>query len=762
MSSNSGWGPFGDAPKGGIYGDDDAPEVRSELANVVVHGLGYPQTQAKVLLSVTCQKEIYADNDACEVCGVFANVVFHSVTYPQQKVGFLLPVTFRKEVYVDDDYGLDACIWSMVMLMPPRNKVIWQPMGWFMALGLFFHLALLAGLPTTISAAAMGFNYVDALNKSLLFFEAQRSGQLPQNQKVKWRGDSGQRDGYLQGLMVSNFVGVLRGGLNLLPKLMAATFNIWRLHLLLMMTMQMYLLASSTTSALMTFNYSNALDKSLMFFTSLRHRDWVKCLLSKSLGVAILPSLTDFPNNSGNVIMLAWKWQVDLVGGYYDAGDHVKFGLPMAFSVTMLAWAAVDFRSEIVAANQMEHTLQAIQWGTDYFTKAHSDLHVLWAQVGDGESDHCCWERAEDMTTPRTAYRLDSSNPGSDLAGETAAALAAASLAFQPYNSSYSIQLLFHAKQLFSFADTFRGQYDDSIPAAKSFYPSSGYMDELLWAAAWLYRATGNNYYLQYAVDNAVSMGGTGCAVRMFSWDNKYAGLQILLSKVLLQGGGESYSFGSALQQYKAKADFYACAYMQKNNGYNVPMTPGGLAYVLASNNLQYTAAAAFLFTVYSDYLASANATANCPNGQLQPQDLLNFSKSQADYILGNNPQSMSYLVGHGEKYPVHVHHRGSSIPSIFVLPNPVGCIQGFEAWFKNPNPNPNILYGALVGGPDSGDGFSDDRSNYDQNEPSTSAGAPLVGLFAKLQGLYTTSGSPQKLPPMLQTPPGENNRCMF
>ncbi|XLT03641.1 hypothetical protein HN51_052992 [Arachis hypogaea] len=24
---------------------------------------------------------------------------------------------------------------------------------------------------------------------------------------------------------------------------------------------------------------------------------------------------------------------VDLVGGYYDAGDHVKFGLPMAFTV---------------------------------------------------------------------------------------------------------------------------------------------------------------------------------------------------------------------------------------------------------------------------------------------------------------------------------------------------------------------------------------------------------------------------------------------
>lgn len=69
--------------------------------------------------------------------------------------------------------------------------------------------------------------------------------------------------------------------------------------------------------------------------------------------------------------------------------------------------------------------------------------------MGDGESDHYCWERAEDMTTPRTAYKLDSKNPGSDLAAETAAAMAAASLAFKPYDSSYSYLLLVHAKQVY-------------------------------------------------------------------------------------------------------------------------------------------------------------------------------------------------------------------------------------------------------------------------------------------------------------------------
>jgi endoglucanase len=38
-------------------------------------------------------------------------------------------------------------------------------------------------------------NYRDALSKSILFFEGQRSGKLPSTQRMKWRGDSGLSDG---------------------------------------------------------------------------------------------------------------------------------------------------------------------------------------------------------------------------------------------------------------------------------------------------------------------------------------------------------------------------------------------------------------------------------------------------------------------------------------------------------------------------------------------------------------------------------------
>ena len=38
-------------------------------------------------------------------------------------------------------------------------------------------------------------DYGDALNKSILFFEGQRSGKLPVNQRVLWRADSALSDG---------------------------------------------------------------------------------------------------------------------------------------------------------------------------------------------------------------------------------------------------------------------------------------------------------------------------------------------------------------------------------------------------------------------------------------------------------------------------------------------------------------------------------------------------------------------------------------
>ncbi|KAI7731976.1 hypothetical protein M8C21_004266, partial [Ambrosia artemisiifolia] len=69
---------------------------------------------------------------------------------------------------------------------------------------------------------------------------------------------------------------------------------------------------------------------------------------------------------------------VDLVGGYYDAGDNVKYGLPMAFTVTTLAWAAYFYKAELTSAGEMRNVLDSIKWGTDYFLKASPGQNRLF------------------------------------------------------------------------------------------------------------------------------------------------------------------------------------------------------------------------------------------------------------------------------------------------------------------------------------------------------------------------------------------------
>ena len=100
--------------------------------------------------------------------------------------------------------------------------------------------------------------------------------------------------------------------------------------------------------------------------------------------------------------------------------------------------------------------------------------------------------------------------------------------------------------------------------------------------------------------------------------------------------------------------------------------------------------------------------------------------------MLGNNPMELSYLVGYGSSYPLHVHHRGSSIPANA----DTGCKDGFK-WLDSKSPNPNVAVGALVGGPFFNESYVDARNNTMQGEPTTYNSALLVGL---LSGLATSS----------------------
>jgi hypothetical protein len=235
-------------------------------------------------------------------------------------------------------------------------------------------------------------------------------------------------------------------------------------------------LTVSPASAPGTFNYAEVLQKSLYFFDAQKSGK--------------LPSGFRVPWRGDSGLADGSDVGLDLTGGYHDAGDHVKFGLPMAASLSLLAWGGIEYGTAYDRTSQSTALLDVIRWGTDFIIKAHPTDNVLYGQVGNGSLDHSYWGPAETMTMARPAYAITAAKPGSDLAGESAAALASASILFRTSDPAYSAKLLAHARTLFAFADTYRGKYSDSITDAATYYNSwSGYFDELAWSAAWMYRA---------------------------------------------------------------------------------------------------------------------------------------------------------------------------------------------------------------------------------------------------------------------------------
>ena len=66
---------------------------------------------------------------------------------------------------------------------------------------------------------------------------------------------------------------------------------------------------------------------------------------------------------------------------FFPAGDHVKFGFPMASTVTVLAWGLVEFRDAYAAAGELSSMLDCIKWATDYFLKCHTARYEFYGQV---------------------------------------------------------------------------------------------------------------------------------------------------------------------------------------------------------------------------------------------------------------------------------------------------------------------------------------------------------------------------------------------
>ena len=131
------------------------------------------------------------------------------------------------------------------------------------------------------------------------------------------------------------------------------------------------------------------------------------------------------------------------------------------------------------------------------------------------------------MNYARPVSICDSS--ASDLGGEVVAALSAASMVFKD-DKDYSGKLVKAAESIHKAVTREdpkkQGTYtmvDACGKQARNFYKSSSYKDELAWGATWLFLATGNKTYLEYATEAFISAKSneTSFDRGVFDWNNK-------------------------------------------------------------------------------------------------------------------------------------------------------------------------------------------------------------------------------------------------
>jgi endoglucanase len=262
--------------------------------------------------------------------------------------------------------------------------------------------------------------------------------------------------------------------------------------------------------------YETPLANALSFYEDQRDGpDFIPSALRAAAGhlndANAMTYLTPKANSSGHFSgdLTPLGVQVDASGGWWDAGDYLKFLQIHSYTVGLLLTGVRDFPAQMGAGSPASNFTAEARFGSDWLQRMWDDsTRTLYYQVGIGEGnsktvgDHDLWRLPEEddayggsdplyrYIRNRPVFRAGP--PGSpispNLAGRDAASLALCYQVFKASDPAYADQCLLSAEHIFDLANTApKGNLLTAIPY--SFYPETEWRDDLEWGATELARA---------------------------------------------------------------------------------------------------------------------------------------------------------------------------------------------------------------------------------------------------------------------------------
>lgn len=473
----------------------------------------------------------------------------------------------------------------------------------------------------------------------------------------------------------------------------------------------------SDVSAASSYNYVEALQKSMFFYEVQQ--------------AGILPDWNDVLWRDNSMVKEDGTPSDVVDGGWFDAGDHFKFTLTNAYSASMLAWGYIEYKDAVDKAGLGTLYRNNVQWGLDYLVACDKGSGSMIGTIGDfksGATDHNIWCSAEVYMRKHKLVAGNEERPYDIIKNSSVAALSAAALAegyimFKDTDSKKASEYLSHAKDLFEGADKIRSSKD--IGGMSGMYDTSSWIDDCMYAANWLYKATGDKSYLEKCEKDYIPNfpKEEQSSANKYTWGLCWDDTSQAAAFLYAQNTGDK----DWIDHVSHHLDYWIDGY----GGKKVQYTPDGMAWLFNWGSARHVSSTAWLAKLASDTIFSDNSSL-----QSKYND---WAKKQMDYLFGDNGLKMSYVLGMGDKQPSAFHHRTASgihDDHWNALGTSGGSSMGSEDEWQTEYAH--TLYGALVGGPDQSGSYKNSVAQYEYSEVAIDYNAGYTACLCAMADDYS------------------------
>lgn len=404
--------------------------------------------------------------------------------------------------------------------------------------------------------------------------------------------------------------------------------------------------------------------------------------------------------------------KIDVNGGWHDAGDYGRYIVAAAKTVADLLYA-YDASPELFSDNV---GIPESGNGTpDVLDEVRYELE--WMLKMQDKTDGGVYHKVTCATFPQYIMPEEETKPlivmpkSTTATADFAASMALAYEFYKDVDSEFADTCLEAAKKAYEWAianpnvrytnpaDVVTGEYGDKVTS-----------DEIYWAKAQLYRATGDESYIADAsVKRGLDWSTVGdygnIAILTMDGIDKTSDIYTAASETVLKQAKDMKSVSDVMP--------YGVTLVEYNWGSNMTVANAGNILALA-----------YKLTGEQEYLDKATA--------------------QLDYLLGTNPLGTSFVTGFGTVAPVAPHHR----PSMAVGK----CMPGMLVGGVNQNLEDPAAKAYCV---DSADAkcWVDNAESYSTNEITIYWNSPLTYLFAMTEKAGEPVTPPTTEPPTTEPP---------